>query len=470
MFEDSIVGDSIVNIRKWIPRIIVLAIVAAGAAFLIIKKPWVKADPPLTFSTVNVGKGTIAAQVTANGTLSAVGTVMVGAQVSGRVVELKADFNDKVKKGQIIAKLDESVLKAQIEQSQAAYDVAAANLNRSKVTAANAKRQLERQKSLQEQQLVAGATVDQFQVEYDTANVQISASQAEVSRAAANLKQARTNLSYATIYSPVDGVVLSRSVELGQTVAASLQAPTLFTIAEDLARMQIDTAVAEGDVGSLKEQMKATFTVDAFPGKKFEGVVRQVRNAPTTNQGVVTYDAVIDVDNKELNLRPGMTANVTFVLNQVENAIKIPNAALRFKPSREQMMALADRYGLAPRGRRGGGSGDSGDASGGSGGGRWRDRGSAAGSGAPDGNGGGRSADAASGASGGGGGGGGGGRSPDRKQVWKLVDGKPKMAFVKIGLSDGSSTQMLEGDLQPGDQLITEIQGLQTSRRRVGAF
>jgi HlyD family secretion protein len=471
MFEDSAIGESIVNIRKWIPRIIVLAVVAAGVAFLIIKKPWVKGEPPITFSTVSVGKGTIAAQVTANGTLSAVGTVQVGAQVSGRVVELKADFNDKVKKGQIIAKLDESVLKAQIEQSQAAYDVAAANLNRAKVMAANAKRQLERQKSLQEQQLVAGATVDQFQVEYDTATVQISASQAEVSRAAANLKQVRTNLGYATIYSPVDGVVLSRSVELGQTVASSLQAPVLFTIAEDLARMQIDTAVAEGDVGSLKEQMKATFTVDAFPGKTFEGVVRQVRNAPTTNQGVVTYDAVIDVDNKDLNLRPGMTANVTFVLNQVENAIKIPNAALRFKPSREQMMALADKYGIGQRGRRGSGAGGSGDGSSGSGGGRWRERGSAGGSGATDGSGDRqRTADGASGASGGGGGGGGGGRSPDRKQVWKLVDGKPKMAFVKVGLSDGSSTQMLEGDLQPGDQLITEIQGLPTSRRRVGAF
>jgi HlyD family secretion protein len=463
MFEDSVVGESIVNLRKWIPRLVMLALVAAGVAFLVIKKPWVKGAPPITFSTVNVGKGTIAAQVTANGTLSAVGTVMVGAQVSGRVVELKADFNDKVKKGQIIAKLDESVLKAQIEQSQAAYDVAAANLNRSKVTAANAKRQLERQKSLQEQQLVAGATVDQFQVEYDTANVQIAASQAEVSRAAANLKQARTNLGYATIYSPVDGVVLSRSVELGQTVAASLQAPTLFTIAEDLARMQIDTAVAEGDVGSLKEGIKATFTVDAFPGKTFEGTVRQVRNAPATNQGVVTYDAVIDVDNKDLGLRPGMTANVTFVLEKVDNAIKIPNAALRFKPSRDQMVALFDRFGGGPRARGGSGAGGGGGGSGGRG---RRDRGSAAGDAGSGGERPPRAADAMTGATGGG------MRAQgDRKPLWKLVDGKPKMTFVKLGLTDGSSTQLLEGDIQPGDQLITEVQGLPTQTRgRMGAF
>ncbi len=454
--------------KKWIPRIIVLAVIAGGVAFLAIKKPWAKGETPITFSTVPVGKGTIAAQVTANGTLSAVGTVQVGAQVSGRVLELHADFNDKVTKGQVIAKLDESVLKAQIEQQQAAYDLAVANLSKAKVMVANAKRQLDRQKSLQEQQLVAGATVDQFQVEYDTANVAVRGAQAEVSRAAANLKQARTNLGYATIYSPVDGVVLSRAVELGQTVASSLQAPVLFTIAEDLARMQIDTAVAEGDVGALKEGMKATFSVDAFPGKQFAGVVRQVRNAPTTNQGVVTYDAVIDVDNKDLALRPGMTANVTFVLDQVENAIKIPNAALRFKPSRDQMMAIAERFGLQ-RGRRGGsgGSGGSGG-NGGSGMRGGRERGSAAGSGAAtEGNGGsgGRIADAMTGASGGGMRGQG-----DRKPLWKLVDGKPKMVFVKTGLTDGSSTQLVEGDVQPGDQLITEVQGLPTRERRMGAF
>ncbi len=445
--------------KKWLPRIIVLAIIAGGAAFLIIKKPWSAGEPPVSFSTVNVGKGTIAAQVTANGTLSAVGTVQVGAQVSGRVLEIDADFNDKVKKGQIIAKLDESVLKAQIDQAQAAYDLAVANLKKSQVTANDAKRQLARQRLLQEQKLIAGATVEQYEVSLETAQAQIVASKAEISRASANLKQARTNLGYATIYSPVDGVVLSRAVDVGQTVAASLQAPTLFTIAEDLARMQIDTAVAEGDVGALREGIKATFTVDAFPGKQFEGIVRQVRNAPTTNQGVVTYDAVIDVDNKELSLRPGMTASVTFVLEKVENAIKIPNSALRFKPSREQMAALFETYGGGRGGRRNGsgarrgqgasGAGGPGGMGGSPGGGRSRQR-----------------AEATSGASGQG------GRGPgDRTPVWKLVDGKPQMTFVKTGLTDGSSTQMVEGDLKAGDQLITEIQNLKTtSRRRIGAF
>jgi HlyD family secretion protein len=238
--------------------------------------------------------------------------------------------------------------------------------------------------------------------------------------------------------------VLSRQVDVGQTVAASLQAPVLFTIAEDLSRMQIDTAVTEADVGRLSEKMKATFTVDAFPGKTFDGVVRQVRNSPTTTQGVVTYDAVIDVDNKDFALRPGMTANVTFVLEQVADAIKIPNAALRFKPTRDQMMAIREALG----GGRGSGMRGSGQ----------RGSGGLGSGGKPDG------VSNASGMS---------GKGPDfgdKKPVYKLVDGKPKMVLIKPGMTDGSSTQMLEGDLQPGDQLITEVQGLPAQTRKVGAF
>jgi HlyD family secretion protein len=445
-----------VQVKRWIPRIVVLALVAGAVAFLIIKKPWAKGDDPITFSTVAVSKGSIAAQVTANGTLSAVTTVQVGAQVSGRVVELHADFNDQVKKGQVIAKLDDVVLKSQIDQSAASLALAAANVNKADVAVADADRQLKRQKTLQDQQLVAGATVESAQVAYDTARAALLAARASQAQAAANLAQARLSLSYATIYSPVDGVVLSRAVDVGQTVAASLQAPVLFTIAEDLARMQIDTAVAEGDVGRLVEGMKATFTVDAFPGRQFNGVVRQVRNAPTTTQGVVTYDAVIDVDNTDKALRPGMTANVTFVLAQVADAVKIPNSALRFKPTREQLQAVFAEFG-GPGGRGSGGSGGPG--------GRRRGSGSADGAagsgGRPPG------MDVASGAS---------GQGPrrdfgDKKPVWKLVNGRPKMVLVKPGLTDGSSTQMLEGELEPGDQLVTEIIGAPTGpTRKLGAF
>jgi HlyD family secretion protein len=436
-----------VQVKRWIPRILILAVVAGAAAFLVMEKPWAKGDSKIGFTTVQVSRGSIAAQVTATGTLSARSTVQVGAQVSGKVVELNADFNDQVKKGQWIAKLDESLLKAQIDQAQAAYDLAVANQQKSAVALTDAERQYNRQKALQDQQLVAGATVETSEATFNSAKAALSASKAQVSQAAANLKQARTNLSYATIYSPVDGTVLSRAVDVGQTVAASLQAPVLFTIAEDLARMQIDTQVAEADVGRLRENMKAQFTVDAFPGKTFEGTVRQVRNSPTTNAGVVTYDAVIDVDNTEKTLRPGMTANVTFVLEQVADAVKIPNAALRFKPTREQIQAVREEFNLGS-GRGMGGSGRRGSGAGGSGGGP-----------RPDG---------ASGASGQGSG----GRRDfgDKKQVWKLDNGVPKMVLVKPGLTDGSTTQMVEGDLKPGDQLITEITGVTGTSRRVSPF
>jgi len=446
-----------VQAKSWIPRIVVLALVGGVIAFLVVKKPWSKAEEPITFSTVQVTKGSIAAQVTANGTLSAVTTVQVGAQVSGRVVELHADFNDKVKKGQVIAKLDEAVLKSQIDQASANLALAAANVNKAQVALMDAERQLKRQKTLQDQQLVAGVTVETAEVAADTAKAALIAAKATQAQAAANLSQANLNLSYATIYSPVDGVVLSRAVDVGQTVAASLQAPVLFTIAEDLARMQIDTSVAEGDVGRLVEAMKATFTVDAFPGRQFNGVVRQVRNAPTTTQGVVTYDAVIDVDNSDKALRPGMTANVTFVLAQVADAIKIPNSALRFKPTREQLQAVYAEFG--GRGGRGSnGSGGRGRGSDGSGG-------RSGGSGGPGGPG------------GPGGMGGPGGDGPpkrdfgDKKPVFKLVNGRPKMVLIKPGLTDGSSTQMVEGDLEPGDQLVTEIIGAPTGpTRKLGAF
>lgn len=426
--------------KRWIPRIVVLALVAVAAVFLVMKKPWAKSTPPITYTTVAVGKGKIAAQVTANGTLSARGTVTVGAQVSGRVVELHADFNDHVKKGQIIAKLDEQLLKAQITSAMANLALQQANVAKAQVALADSDRQFKRQKTLQDQSLVAGATVEAAQVAYDTSRASLAASRASVQQAAASVEQAKTNLSYATIYAPTDGVVLSRSVEIGQTVAAAMSAPELFKIAEDLKFMQIDTAVSEADVGQLKDGMNAQFSVDAFPGKMFKGTVRQVRNAPTTTSGVVTYDAVIDVVNDEANLRPGMTANVTFVLAEVADAVKIPNSALRFKPSREQMMAIREQSG------------------GGSGSGRRHRDGSGSGPPGPPGEQGSMRA-----------------QLPDgQKAVWKLVDNKPQMVVIKPGVTDGSATEMVSavrGELQPGDLLITEIQGVQKmNSRTMGGF
>ena len=429
--------------KRWIPRIVALLLVAGAAAALWFTKPWEKGEPDVTFSTVPVGKGPIQAQVTANGTLSARTTVQVGAQVSGRIMELKVDFNDPVKEKQVIAKLDEEPLRQQLDQAQANYDQAIANEKKAAVGVMDGKRQYDRQKSLQDQQLVSASTVEGFEVTWKTAIATELGAKASISQAAANLAQARTNLAYATIYSPIDGIVLSRAVDVGQTVQASFSAPTLFTIAADLSRMQIDTSVAESDVGRLDSGVTATFTVDAFPGKTFKGTVRQVRNAAAVTSGVVTYDAVIDVDNSEHLLRPGMTANVTFVLAQVADVVKIPNAALRFKPTREQMQAIREHFG--------GKSGGSGHHHGGSGGSGGSADGSDHGGGGSDHAGRGDWNGVKLGADG----------KPDfgdKKPVWKLQpDGRPKMVLIKPGLTDGSSTQMLEGELQPGDLLITEV-------------
>jgi len=441
------------KLARWIPRVIVIALIAAATAVLWIKKPWEPSSPEITFTTVNAQKGSIAAQVTAAGTLSARTTVQVGAQVSGRVVKLYADFNDKVKKDQVIAKLDDILLKAQVDQNQAAYDLSVANVKKAEVALNDGMRQWKRQKGLEDQQLVAATTVEGFELTKDTDVAALAAAKASVAQAYANLVQARSNLAYATIYSPIDGVVLTRSYDEGQTVQSSFSAPTLFTIAADLNVMQIDTSVAEGDVGRLTDKMNATFTVDAHPGMQFKGIVRQVRNSPTTTSGVVTYDAVIDVDNHEGLLRPGMTANVTFVLDKVDNVVKIPNSALRFKPTRDQIQTLMAKFG--------GGFGSG------------HHRGSGAGEGS-----GGDVRRAMNGAPTGGmgpppgmdGGGGGMKKDPDRKMLWKLVDGKPKMVFVKLGLTDGSMTQLTDGDVQSGDQLITEVQGLPTQTRKMGAF
>jgi HlyD family secretion protein len=434
-----------VNLKRWIPRIVLIAAVAALMVFLVMKKPWAKGDVPITFQTVPVVKGTIAAQVTANGTLSAVKTVTVGAQVGGKIVNIYVDFNDHVTKGQVVAKLDELVLSSEVEQAAANVQAAQAALNKAQVAIVDGERQWKRQKGLEDQKLVAAMTVEGYEVTYDTAKASLVAAKAGVAQAVANLDQAKLNLSYATIYSPVTGVVLSRAVDVGQTVNAGLSAPTLFTIAEDLAKMQIDTSVAEGDVGRIADKMKAQFTVDAFPGKTFEGIVRQVRNSPTVVSGVVAYDAVIDVDNKDYMLRPGMTASTTFVLDQVTDVIKIPNAALRFKLSRDQMQAIFASFGGRGSGghhRGSGGPGGSGGSADGSG---HEPKFKTGADGKPD--------------------------YGDKKPVWKLgADGKPKMVLIKPGLSDGSSTQMTEGDLAPGDQLITEVSGLPTQTHKVGAF
>jgi len=401
--------------RRRLILVLVVVLAAGGAGAWLWRSSTSK--PKLQLDSAAVDRGRIVAKVTATGTLSAIVTVQVGSQVSGRVAALHADFNSRVKKGQLIAKIDPALFQAAVEQARANFVAARGNLAKSEAQAADAARQAARNRTLVERSLIAQADYDTSQSNADAARAGVEAAKGVVEQARAALHQAEVNLAYTNIVSPTSGVVISRNVDVGQTVAASLQAPTLFVIAEDLAKMQVNTSVAEADVGRLRDGMEVTFTVDAHPSEVFRGVVRQIRNAAQTVQNVVTYDAVIDVANDELKLRPGMTANVTFVYAQKEDVLRLPNAALRFRPPPDLLQGQADR----PR---------AGGAEAAPGGGR---QGRAPGRGTRD--------------------------TPDRRTVWVLRDGQPAPVPVRTGISDGSLTEVVEGDLKPGDAVVTDAIG-----------
>jgi HlyD family secretion protein len=404
---------------------------AGGAGYWFVLGPGKKKEPEVRFETAAVDRGSITSKITATGTLSALVTVQVGSQVSGRVAEILADFNSQVTKGQVIARLDPQLFKAALEQAQANHAAARANLTRAEVQAMEAERQYKRTHSLAEQKFVPQAEADTAEANAQAARAQVEAARASVQQTKAQLNQAKVNLDYTTIHSPIDGVVISRNVDVGQTVAASLQAPTLFVIAEDLRRMQVDASVAEADVGKLRPGAEATFGVDAFPGEKFRGTIRQIRNAAQTVQNVVTYNAVIDVDNAELKLRPGMTASVTFVHAQRDGVLRVRNAALRFRPTPE---VLASMGRAGPPGASGpaGTSGAPGTSPGGT------SRPRAGTTGAPGGE---KAAD------------------PSRRTVWVMRGEKPVSVDVRTGVTDGTATELLEGPLREGDRLVTDVSG-----------
>jgi len=412
-------------------RAIVAAVVVllAGAGiylFIHNRKP-----PAQHFETAKISRGNITARVTATGTLSALVTVQVGSQVSGRISQINVDFNSPVKKGQVVAKIDPQLFLAAVENGKANVAAAEGQLAQAKANAKNLDLQRQRSRKLREQNLVAQADLDSAEAAADAALANVQVQEGQLAQARAGLHQAQVNLDYTTIISPTDGTVISRAVDVGQTVAASLQAPVLFTIAQDLTKMQVDTSVAEADVGKLQPDMQATFTVDAYPTEKFRGKVRQIRNAPTTVQNVVTYDAVIDVDNTNLKLKPGMTANVTFVYAEKKDVLRVPNAAMRFKPPAE--MLGPQPSGGAAAGRHGAGATASGA------------------SGAPSG---------ASGAPAGGSPNRHGGRNAmqsDQRQVWVLHGDTPSPVTIKVGVSDGSVSEVVEGDLKEGDEVITDL-------------
>jgi HlyD family secretion protein len=292
---------------------------------------WTSGTPPIAYKTVLVDRGPITAIVTATGTVNPVMSVQVGSQVSGKIAKLFADFNSAVTQGQVLAQIDQQPFKARASQARAAVKSARGNLAKAKNMTAQRKLERDRMSALIPEAFVSQADLDLAETNLRDAKANVEIMQAQLDQAQAALASAELDLGYTTIYSPVNGIVVSRNVDVGQTVAATFQTPTLFVIAQDLTRMQVEANVSEADIGGVGESKPAHFRVDAYPKQLFEGTVTQVRNAPISIQNVVTYDVVIAVDNPELKLKPGMTANVTIVTARKEDPLRIPNGALRFR-------------------------------------------------------------------------------------------------------------------------------------------
>ncbi len=316
--------------------LIIISVIVAAVIAILVFKPFSRNNSEISFDTVKVGRGNISNIVTATGTLEAITTVEVGTQVSGIIQHVYVDFNDNVKQGQLLAKLDETPLKAQLEQSQATVDQAHAQLNYQEAT-------YNRMKALYEKNLIAQADYDQALFNYEN-------SKASLSNARSALSRSNINLEYATITSPIDGVVLNRAVEEGQTVAASFNTPTLFTIVNDLTQMEVQTSVDEADIGKVKQDQRIEFTVDAYPDMKFEGTVSQVRLQPVTTNNVVTYTVILHAPNPDKKLMPGMTASATIYVDEKANTLTLSGKALRFTPDNECLMKLAEGMNIPRQG------------------------------------------------------------------------------------------------------------------------
>jgi HlyD family secretion protein len=373
---------------------LVAALVAGGLYYWLAGRdngPHYRTDP--------VERGEITQKVLATGTVNPVTLVQVGSQVSGTIAALYADFNSRVKRGQVVAQIDPAIFQAEVSKARANYQSAQAEVAKGQAEVVNAELMLKRMKVVRERDLVSQAEVDDAQTKYDTARAGLEAARARVALTKAALELAETNLRYSTIRSPVDGIVVDRQVDVGQTVAASFQAPVIFKIAADLAKMQVDTAVDEADVGRVRLGQGAAFTVDAYPGVDFQGRVVQVRNAPQQVQNVVTYDVVLNVDNRDLLLKPGMTANVAIITAVKPDVLKVPNAALRFTPQSEA------------EGKDGAGGGQPQPAV----------------------------------------------QKGSQQKVWVLgASGQPKAVPVTVGITDGVSSELTGGKLSQGEQVIVE--------------
>ncbi|HEV3486776.1 MAG TPA: efflux RND transporter periplasmic adaptor subunit [Vicinamibacterales bacterium] len=373
--------------------IIVIAILAVTASLAAYYRGNGSTDAP-KYTTAVAVRGDVVEAVHATGTLGAVMTVQVGSQVSGTIKSLHADFNSIVRKGQVIARLDSSLFQAQVDQAEATIARLQADVERARVSLEDAIVKRDRARELSSRGLIPAAELETAETTVRQAQASVSAAQAQVTQARAALNQNRVNLSHTVITSPVDGIVISRNVDVGQTVAASMSAPTLFVIANDLTDMQVEASVDEADVGRIAAGQPVTFTVDAYPRDTFTGMVSQVRLQPVVQQNVVSYVTVIDVPNPEGKLKPGMTASVTIEVARAEDVLKVPNAALRFQPPQARPAAAQQSDGA--RGRR----------------------------------------------------------------VWTLKDGQLQPILVRLGITDGTTTAIVGGDLAEQTPVVT---GMTTS-------
>jgi HlyD family secretion protein len=400
------------------------------------------------YLTGAVDRGDVVEVVGATGTLEAVTTVQLGSQVSGTIESLHADFNSTVRRGQVVARLDPSIFEARLGQARANLQSAKANVDRSRASVEDTRQKYARAKELAAQKLLPVTELETAKANHDGALAQLKASEAAESQAQANLNQAEVDLSHTIIQTPIDGVVISRNVDVGQTVAASFQAPVLFLIANDLTRMRVNASIDEADVGRVREGQEVVFHVDAFPEREFKGRVEQVRLNPTTTANVVTYNTIVAVDNEDLALRPGMTATVSVVVRKAENALRLPAAALRFRPEGYQRpTGGASQGGGAARGAQAGGAGIPGAAMAG----ERRGPGARGGGGAPGAAGRPAGAGFTPGA--------GGGRGPGRPTTVFVLDerGEPKALDVRVGISDGQFVEVREG-LEEGAAVVTGTQ------------
>jgi HlyD family secretion protein len=394
--------------RLWLS---VVAIVLAVGAGIYYYRSDVAAETP-TLNTAEVTLGDIVATVEATGTLEAVTTVEVGTQVSGTIKTLAADFNTQVRQGQVIAQLDPSLFDTQVAQERATVARLHAEVQRARVQAEDAKVKRGRARELASQELIAKSDLDAAESTANAADAAVKSAEAQLEQAQASLTQAQVNLSHTIIRAPIDGVVIARNVNVGQTVAASMQAPTLFVIANDMREMQVNASVDESDIGKVQVKQPVHFRVDAYPNETFTGTVSQVRLQPVVEQNVVSYVTVIDVPNRDLKLKPGMTAAVTIETARADDAVRVPTAALRFRPTEQAFAALGQKAPAQPFLPR------------------HRDESA--------------KANEAAGAK-------------ERGAVWVLAQNNLKRVPVDVGISDGAQTAVVSNELTLGVRVVTGV-------------